>query len=148
MKKTLYITFVFLMAMFFSGLAHASSFEDTLKSAQKANKPILLYFFSKSCGYCTLMDKKTLADKEVDGILKKDFVLLRVDSDKFRDLSEFYQVRGTPSSWFLNSAGKPIFEAPGYIEQSLYKKVLEYVKGNYYKQMDIQTFLKKTPDLG
>ena len=53
---------------------------------------------------------------------------------------------GTPSSWFLDAAGKRIFEAPGYIQKPLYEKLLEYVKGKHYKDMDVEAYLKKTSD--
>jgi thioredoxin-related protein len=144
MKKTLCATFVFLML--FASAALASEYDTALKSAKKENKPLLLYFFSKSCGYCTLMDKNTLADKDIAAKLKRDFVYLRVDADGSGDLSRLYRIEGTPSSWFVDSAGKRLFQAPGYIEKTLYVKLLEYVKGKYYDHLDFQAYLKKTSD--
>lgn len=124
----------------------ASDYDGALKAAKKENKPVLLYFFNKSCYYCTLMDKDTLADKDVGSVLKKDFVFLRVDTDKSGDLAMLYEIRGTPSSWFLEPSGKPIRQIPGYIPKKEYRTVLEFIRGRHYKEMDIQSYFNKKTD--
>jgi thioredoxin-related protein len=136
----------FVLAIAFVLLASAAFSQDynsALKTAKKENKPLLLYFFSKSCYYCTLMDNKTLADKGVAATLNKDFVFLRVDVDKSEDLGRLYHVSGTPSSWFLESSGKRVGQIPGYIETGDYKRILDYMKGRHYMEMDLQAYLKK-----
>ncbi len=125
--------------------AFAQDYEGALKAAKKDNKPVLLYFFTQSCYYCRLMDSKTLADKEIDATLKKDFVYLRVDLDKSTDLQKLYQITGTPTSWFLESSGNRVGAIPGYVDAKTYRRILEYVKGKIYNQMDLQAYLKKAP---
>jgi thioredoxin-related protein len=126
MKKPI---FALLIVILFIGTSvYGLDYNGALKAARKENKPVLLYFFSKSCGYCTLMDKDTLADKDVAALLKKDFVFLRVDTDKSEDLAMLYGIRGTPWSWFLDSSGKRVRQAPGYISKAEYKVLLESVK--------------------
>jgi len=124
--------------------AYGQDYEGALKAAKRDNKPVLLYFFSRSCYYCRLMDGKTLASKEIDAMLKKDFVYLRIDVDKSTDLGRLYHISGTPSSWFLESSGKRIGEIPGYVEAKNYGYILQYVKGKIYNKMDLQAYLKKT----
>ncbi len=141
MKK---MTFVLAIAfVLFASAAFSQDYDSALKTAKKENKPLLLYFFSKSCYYCTLMDSKTLADKEITAVLKKDFIFLRVDVDKSDDLSRLYRISGTPSSWFIESSGKPLGQIPGYIETRDYKIILEYMKGGHYKEMDLRDYIKK-----
>jgi thioredoxin-related protein len=148
MKKLIYSFFVgFLLVLFLAPAGRADDYDNALKAAKRENKPVLLYFFSKTCYYCTLMDKDTLADGQVNATLKRDFVFLRVDTDKSEDLSKLYRITGTPSSWFLDSGGKRILEAPGYIQKPLYAKLLEYIKGKHYNETDIQTYLKPKPPL-
>jgi len=144
MKKALFalLLAVFLVA-FVVPPGHADEYNSALKAARSAHKPLLLYFFSKTCYYCALMDKDTLSDKDVSAMLKRDFVFLRIDTDKSVELSTLYRIEGTPSSWFLDSTGKRILEAPGYIQKPLYKKVLEYVRGGYYASMTIESYLKR-----
>jgi thioredoxin-related protein len=141
MKKVLYAVCVALVLLVSPVLA--SDYDGALKAAKKNNKPVLLYFFNKSCGYCTLMDKDTLADKDVNAVLKKDFIYLRVDTDTSADLAMLYEIRGTPSSWFLEPSGKPIRQIPGYIPKKEYKTVLEFIRGKHYKETDIQSYFSK-----
>jgi thioredoxin-related protein len=146
MKKTLLILFVAaLLVVFLAPSGRADDYDSALKTAKGENKPLLLYFFSKTCYYCTLMDKETLADSEVAGMIKRNFVFLRVDVDGPGDLAKLYRVNGTPSSWFLGASGKRILEAPGFIKRPVYKKLLDYVKGKHYTSTDVQTYLQKTP---
>jgi len=123
--------------------ALAQDYPSALKTAKRENKPLLLYFYSNSCYYCTVMDGKTLADKEITAMLKKDFVFLRVDADKPGEVGRLYHIAGTPSSWFLESSGKPVGEIPGYIPAKDYKLILEYIKGKRYNDTDLETYLKK-----
>ena len=144
MKKLICALFLAaLLVVFLVPSANAGEYDSALKAAKSQNKPLLLYFFSKSCGYCTLMDKSTLADGDVRAMLQRDFVFLRVDVDRSGDLSAFYRIMGTPSSWFLDASGKRILEAPGYIQKPTYKKLLEYVKGKHYNDMDVEAYLGK-----
>jgi thioredoxin-related protein len=130
---------VLLLAVPASGL----DYNDALKAAKQENKPVVLYFYSNSCYYCRLMDKNTLGDKDVAARLKKDFVFFRINTDKSSDLALFYQVRGTPLSWFLESTGRPIQQIPGYVEKADYQTLLDYVGGGHYKKIDIQDYFKR-----
>ncbi len=147
MKKTVFPALVVLaFGLLLAVPVFADDYDSALKAAKKDNKPLCLYFFNTSCYYCTLMDKATLGDSEIGAMLKKDFVFLRIDTDKGGNLARLYSIRGTPTSWFLDSSGKRVFEAPGYIQKPLFKKILEYVKGKHYDEMELQDYLKKTSD--
>jgi thioredoxin-related protein len=145
MKKLFCAFFVTVAVfLFFSAACLAQDYEGALRTAKNQNKPLLLYFYSKTCYYCGLMDKKTLADKNVSAAVNRDFVFLRIDVDRSIDLARLYRITGTPSSWFLESTGKRLFEAPGYIEKSEYTAILDYVKGKHYNEMDLMAYMKKT----
>lgn len=144
MKKLLCAFFVTVAAfLFLSSACLAQDYESALKTAKNQNKPLLLYFYSKTCYYCGLMDKNTLADRDISATVKRDFVFLRIDVDRSIDLSRLYRITGTPSSWFLEATGKRLFEAPGYIQKSDYAAILDYVKGKHYNDMDLMAYMKK-----
>ena len=145
MKKMLFTLMAMVMLVVWAGPGLAQDYDGALKAARRDQKPLLLYFYSKSCTYCVEMERTTLADKGIDAMLKKDFVFLRVDADKATELTRLYRISGTPSSWFLDASGKRLGEMPGYIKAKDYKKILEYVKGKYYAKMDLQDFLEKGP---
>ncbi len=90
-----------------------------------------------------MMDRSVLGDTEIEPVLKKDFIYVRINVDKTEDIARLYGIRGYPSSWFLEPTGARIVEVPGYVDKSLFKKVLQFVKGGYYKSMDINAYLKK-----
>jgi len=90
-----------------------------------------------------MMDRSVLGDAEVEGTIKKDFIYVRVNVDKSEDLARLYGIRGYPSSWFLEPSGARVIEVPGYVDKSIFKKVLQFVKGGYYKSTDINSYLKK-----
>jgi len=90
-----------------------------------------------------MMDKETLADKDVAGVLNKDFVFLRVDTAKSPDVSMLYKIYGTPSSWFLESSGKRILQAPGYMSKKDFKIVLDYIKGKHYTKIGIEEYYEQ-----
>ena len=89
------------------------------------------------------MDRSVLGDAEVGAQLKKDFVYVRINVEKSDDIARLYGIRGYPSSWFLEPTGGRVVEVPGYVDKSLFKKVMQFVKGGYYKSTDINSYLKK-----
>jgi thioredoxin-related protein len=90
-----------------------------------------------------MMDRSVLGDTEIEALLKKDFVYVRIDVEKTTDLAKLYGIRGYPSSWFLEPSGARIIEVPGYVQKPLFKKVLQYVKGGHYRTTDVNDYLKK-----
>lgn len=144
-KKLVSLALVVALLSPFSALALTYlTYDGALKMAKSENKPVLLYFYSNGCGYCRLMDKETLADKEIYSILSKNFVLLRVDIEKSTDLAMLYGIRGVPSSWFLEPSGKRIGQQiPGYVSKNDFKVLLEYVTGKHYKRMDMVDYFTK-----
>jgi thioredoxin-related protein len=134
---------LFIIALLLAPNLFALDYGAALKMARKDNKPVMLYFYSKGCSYCRMMDKNTLADKEIEDVLKNNFVYQRIEVEKSPDLAKLYGVEGYPASWFLEPSGKRLFEAPGYIQKPLFRKVLEYVKGGYYRQMSLNDYMEK-----
>ncbi len=89
------------------------------------------------------MDRSVLGDADIDTMLKKDFVYVRINVDKTTEIAKLYGVRGFPSSWFLDPSGTRIVEVPGYVEKPLFRKVLQFVKGGFYRTSDINAYLRK-----
>jgi thioredoxin-related protein len=134
---------LFFVALFLCTIAHADDWDSALKRAKREDKPVVLYFFTTYCSYCQAMDKEVLAEKEVSTALKKNAVYLRIDVEKREDLARFYGVRGYPTTTFLEPNGQRIVQIPGYIEKNDFKRLLAFVKGKYYKTMNLKEFLRK-----
>ena len=90
------------------------TYEDGLAEAKKSKKPVMLIFYTEWCPHCSNYSKVFHDPKVV--AKSKDFVMIRLDGDKNKDLSKQYAVDGSyiPRTYFLSSAGTldPNIHAP------------------------------------
>jgi thioredoxin-related protein len=120
----------------------ADEHSDVIKRAKNENKPVVIYFYSKYCRFCDAMDRDVLFDKEIKNTLNNRTIYLRVDVDAARQTARLYNVRGYPTTWLLDPAGKRIASLPGYIPKNDFKRILEFLKEKHYKKMDLREFLE------
>lgn len=88
------------------------------------------------------MDRDVLNDKEINPVLKKEIIYIRIDVDKTTELASLYAIRGYPTISLLEPSGKRIARVPGYIPKKEFKKILSFLKGKHYKTMTLREFLK------
>lgn len=117
-------------------------YERALQSAKKDGKPVMLYFSSRYCPYCALMEQDTLSDKDILKILS-GFHVVKIPAERNRALAIRYSVNVYPTFWFLEGSGRRIIETPGYMEKPVFRKLLEYVRGNHYKTQDLYQYMKR-----
>lgn len=82
------------------------SFDDGLAEAKKEKKPVLLVFYTEWCPHCTNYSKVFHDPKVVEQ--SKQFVMVRVDNDKNKELAKKFQPDGgyIPRTFFLSSDGQ------------------------------------------
>jgi len=139
-KKSLIISAIFLLILS-AGAARADEYSDALKKAKAENKPLLLYFYSNYCTYCEAMDRNVLSDKDIKKSLATDVVYLRVNVDEKRETAARYNIRGYPTTYLLDPAGKRIAVIPGYMSRKDFGKILAFLKGKHYKTTNIWDFV-------
>jgi len=78
-----------------SGLRPYYRYEEALEAAEKAHKPLLLYFTGVNNVVSRYMDKKVLADPEVLQLLQEDFMvaMLYCDYNDTLDMAQQYRSR-------------------------------------------------------
>jgi thiol-disulfide isomerase/thioredoxin len=90
------------------------TYEEGLAEAKKSNKPVLLIFYTEWCPHCTNYSKVFHDPKVV--AKSKEFVMVRLDSDKNQELGKKYALDGSyiPRTYFLASSGTvdPDIHAP------------------------------------
>lgn len=110
------IPLTLLLAFGVAGTAHAAgdwndqqikwrSYDEGLAEAKKSKKPVMLIFFTEWCPHCKNYSGVFHDPKVVKK--SKDFVMIRLDADKNKELSQKYAVDGSyiPRTYFLASNG-------------------------------------------
>ena len=103
------------------------SFEDGIARGQTENKKIYLHFYANWCGACRIMENKTFKDPAVVAYINKNFIPIKVNTDKEQETSRLFRIRALPDNWFIAEDGKPIGHQPGYIQPDLMKRMLKNV---------------------
>jgi thiol:disulfide interchange protein len=82
------------------------SYADGLAEAKKEKKPVLLIFYTDWCPHCTKYSGVFHDPKVVEA--SKSFVMVRVNGDQDKELSQKYAVDGAyiPRTFFLSPEGK------------------------------------------
>jgi thioredoxin-related protein len=132
-------------------------FNDGLVKAQTENKPVFLHFYTEWCIFCKKLDRETLQNQAVAGILEKDFVAIRVNAEKTGtrlryhgetfsnpELSRYFGVNAFPSLAFLDASGQPVTLIPGFIPATEFLALLNYILQKcYLTDMSLEDFAMK-----
>lgn len=119
-------------------------------AARKANKPIMIDFYTDWCGWCKKLDKDTYSDQRVAELLKKNFVALKLNAEKSgRQLAQKYRVTGYPTILFVNAEGQVIDRIGGYKPPKPFaddlKRILERWKLKQ-RRPELERRVKANPD--
>jgi thioredoxin-related protein len=93
----------------------AEGLDKGFQKAQQENKPILMYFWAVWCQYCAKFQTDTLGNPQVKQILENDYVLVSVDLDVDRDVSNKYGVSYPPYLIFMDAKGNVVETVPGAV---------------------------------
>jgi thioredoxin-related protein len=114
-----------------------------LSGGRTAGKPVILFFFSKNCPYCDLMEKETFRDSQILSSINETAFLAKIDAEQRRDLSRLYMVHAYPTTWLIDEKGSRIGQVPGYISRKDFQGILSYLKGRHYRSAGIKEYLTK-----
>ncbi len=103
------------------------SYDAGMSRSKFEKKKVFLYFYAEWCAYCRDMDVKTFKDPAVIGVLNRNFIPIRVDSDREQAAAALFRVKGLPDSWFLAEGGDIIGHRPGFIPADQLMKILDIV---------------------
>lgn len=106
------------------------SFEEGVALGKSQGKKLYIHFWAEWCSYCLTMEKKTFQNTSIQQRLAKDFISIKVDTDREKSLSEMFKIRGLPDNWFLATNGDIVGHRPGYIPADVFLKILESIAGS------------------
>ena len=103
---------------------------STFERAQAEDKPVLLSITAPWCYWCHVMDETTYSDPDVQALLSRSFIALRVDNDHRPDINARYNVGGWPTTGFLTPHGGLIGGAT-YLPSDQFLAMLMELEGAY-----------------
>ena len=114
MKKYLITILGFLLSNVSN--AQLDDFEQAKKMAVATNKIIVVDFWATWCGPCKKMDVDVWSNTEVLKVMD-DFIFVKIDIDRNRELATKYGVNSIPNIFILDSFGKKLESNNGYMSQ-------------------------------
>ncbi len=100
------------------------NFNSAKEEARKKRLPVLLQFDVKGCGGCKKLYEHTYTEPKTAEELAQNFVLLKLDIIKHRDIRRQYGAYWTPSFYFLDYGGKSYFGFNGYLPPKEFRLML------------------------
>lgn len=117
--------------------------EEAFQKAKAEGRPVLLSIGAVWCHWCHVQARESWENKEVAGIINKNFVAIKVDRDERPDIDQTYQTfvqmvtggGGWPLTVFLTPDKKPFFGGTYFPAQTL-KSILGQVIQSFYKEKE------------
>src|SRR6059036_2285571 len=103
---------------------------ESFDKARSLGKPILLDITGSWCHWCHVMDDTSYSDSAVIDLVNKNFIPVRVDTDKRPDVNRRYNMGGWPTTAFLDNEGR-IITGGTYIPPQQLREVLRSVLDFY-----------------
>lgn len=92
--------------------------------AKESRKPVFLYLEATWCHWCHVMQATTFEDAAVQGVLARNYIVLRVDHDANPLLANRYRDYGWPALIFFSPDGQEIVKRAGFIESADFLRLL------------------------
>jgi thioredoxin-related protein len=106
------------------------------------NKKMFVHFWAEWCTYCGKMEKETFGNQAVIDYLNANFIPIKINTGRERELAAQYNIRPIPDNWFLASNGDRISNQPGFIEPDMFTKILEYIHTDSYLDTSFMNFIQ------
>jgi thioredoxin-related protein len=91
------------------------TYDSGMARSRFEKKKVFLHFYADWCTYCAEMERKAFKDPVVIATLNRNFIPIRVDTERDQQTSSLYRVKGLPDTWFISESGEIIGHRPGYI---------------------------------
>jgi thioredoxin-related protein len=116
-------------------------YDEGIALSKKSDKQIFISFYADWCSYCKVMEKETFKEPSVVAYLNKNFIPVKVNSDKEQHVASLFKVRGLPDNWFISKEGEVIGHRPGFIPPETMINMLRYIHTESYKSMSFKKFM-------
>jgi len=132
--RKIFIIGVLLLAnsLLAEGIHWAKDYESGIDQAMKEKKPVMFVISRHTCKYCIILEKNAFSNQGVIERLNKEYISIISYTDDRDYIPRGMYTGSTPTTWFLNSDGKPMFSpVVGARSAEAYKSALQVVKEKF-----------------
>lgn len=119
------------------------SYDNGIEMIKNQNKKGFLHFYTDWCTYCKIMNKETFVDSKVIDYLNENFVPIRVNAEKEREVAKKYGVSRFPNTWFIAEDSTTLSSQPGFIPPEMLLNMLKFLNTDSFKEMKFSEFIEK-----
>ncbi|MFO7997365.1 MAG: thioredoxin family protein [Bacteroidales bacterium] len=119
-----------------------NSYETGMNKISEENLKGFLHFYTDWCTYCKKMNQETFSDDSVADYLNQNFVPIRINAEKQREVAKKYGVSRFPNNWFISEDSSDIGSQPGFIPPDALLKMLQYINTDSFEDMSFQEFME------
>ncbi len=110
-------------------IAWIEDHDKGLGTAAKEKKPVVLVLYADWCSWSKRLLNESLQDPRIK-MLNERFVWIKVDSNKEKDLKDFYEQKGFPMIVLMDPDGEVIKSLPGFQDPRALQQELRQVIEN------------------
>ena len=131
-----------------TGIKWERDFDEALRKARAAGKPILVDFWADWCGWCHRLDKTTYVDPVV--VRKaEEFVPVKVNTEGSRresDVAVRYDVQSLPTIVVLSPGGRQVHRLNGFQGPGQFPRTLDEALETAKRVIRLEESLDKDPN--
>ena len=83
-----------------------------------------------------------MVQPRIQTYLNDHFIAVSVDFDRNTEIVKQYNVQGIPDIWFLDSRGKRLRRATGFVSEKILLSMLKYMNTDSYQTMSFNEFIR------
>ena len=122
-------------------------FDEAVKKARMARKPIMIDFWADWCAWCHRLDQTTYVDPVVVK-LSEDFIAVKVDTEagkKNQEIALRYNVATLPTIAFITPGGRQILSLKGFQGPGQFPRTMETAREVAGRIMPMEAALERDP---